>query len=75
MLLCMGTLCNSVFFYFDKALQLVCLIAGMMDLIRFVMLLCMDNCVFFYFDTPLKLVCLIAGVMDLIRFVVLLCIS
>ena len=65
-------------FYFDTALQLVYLIAGMMDLIRFVVLLCMGtlcNCVFFYFDTALKLVCLIAGVMDLISFVVLLCIG
>jgi len=43
-------------FYFDTALQLVYLIAGVMDLIRFVILLCMStlcNCVFYYFDTAL----------------------
>ena len=42
---------NCVFFYFDTALQLVCFIAGMMDLIRFIMLLCMGtlcNCALFY---------------------------
>ena len=50
-------------------IQLVYVIAGMMDPIRFVMLLCMGtyNCVFFYFNTAC-----FAGAMDFIRFVILL---
>ena len=42
MLLCMGTLSNCVFFYFDTTLKLVWLIAGVMDLIRFIVLLCIS---------------------------------
>ena len=38
----MGT-CNCVFFYFDTALQLVGLIVGVMNLIRFVILLYMGR--------------------------------
>ena len=46
-LLCMGTLCKYVFFYFDKAC--LYLIAGVMNLVRYVILLCMGtlyNCIF-----------------------------
>ena len=61
---------NSLIF-----IKLVCLIAEVMDPIRFVILLYMStlcNCVFFIL---IKLVCLIAEVTDLIWYVILLSIG
>ena len=66
----MGT-CNVTAYSFIL-IQLVCLIAGMMNLIGYVILYVWVHNVTVYFIF-VQLICLIAGMMNLIRFVILLC--
>ena len=62
-----GTLCNYVFFCFDRN----CLFESWGD--GSLILLCMGTYVTVYSFILIQLVCMIVGVMNLIRFVILLC--